>query len=584
VYGEWEVLCGRAGGLREPSWFAQDVPFLVAFLLHLGLVFGLSLGIAGKSSESSEWLSDKGAVELQARAVSSVLLGSILGGLWLLGFRVGAVRRWIPVVSQPASLLSLLVVGSVSIGAFGRAVEGGLVLAVAALDLAWTVRNRHKVEFLRVLLDIAFEGVSSFGGLAPVVVAVVVFQIVFVAVWTAVTTSVLRHPSPAAAVFALVLMFLSLRWTTSVARRVVSLATTGLFVGFLAKKAADAGIVVQVNAHGGFFGPMSHRGVRVAVPLNPGPARSALLERAGRPSHDEEEVHPRVEAEDKEETLSMPVSTGAEAPAAAYAGSDAEEDVLVTAAPGVANRGVMHFFSKALFWSLGSLSAESLAGAVSPPLWSCLRCLHSLEGSRYRSVASCSGSCAWCVRGILRRSHPFGYPQLAMSDTPWFLAAEQTWSAIEAVGAEAVVADDAIHRLLVLTGYVAGGLVTLLTGALFASPTEAWTVQLAVSFCAGYVGLSVCLAAVEACVSTLMSLFAVAPAAIARTYPLVFHRYSRLSEFLRLRRGLGAPRKPGSGSDASVRRPEEPESALTRRQTIIDILADDDDGSGTTLS
>jgi hypothetical protein len=509
-----------------------------------------------------------------------------------------------------------------------------LLLLLALADSLWSLRVRARMQFVQALLQSIADALASNTTIPALVGVLSLLQLCFMIYWSVLLSSILRQGGSTGHVAVLVVAaFVSLRWTTSVARRAVTVAVAGAFAEHMVQRSAAHGVPVRLSLTGGFFAehPRSSDGKEVC--LNPGPGSAAVREQeearhgvfAGDlDTHDKTEqegVAAAAEAAGElhgEDTIvdidlaeeAVPASAVPPGASTRPAREDLDDEDIAVEVPPAARRGAKHYILSIGPSRVGSIAAEALLSVASPPLWPCLRCLHRLERSHITLLSACATAVMGPVRAVLRRSHPFAFVQVAMSDAGWLRSAEQTWARIEEVGAEAVVADDAIHRLLVLACYIGGAVPTLLTGSFTGAGGAHFLVTATAVFLCGFFSTAICLAPCEAAASALVTIFASAPAALARVHPVVFHRYSRLAEMRRLRRtGAGraaahaaavAAAEAGGAVWSGAERTEAT-AGLTRRDrgslgdeefaqppgagpSLIEMLADEDDGSGTSLA
>lgn len=629
-----------------------DILFLGVFVAHLAVTGLVFLMLAPSTVEAGAWVTAEDVAVINGRIIASCLLGSGIGAIWAMLARTES-RRFLVVFTQPIAAVCLVACAlSLAIGS-GRVVEPILLLLLVVADSLWSVRVRARMQFVQALLTSISDALAANPTILALVGSLGVVQLLFMIYWSVLLSSILRQGGSVGHVAVLVVAaFVSLRWTTSVIRRAVTVAVAGAFTEHVVQRAAAQGVAVRLSLAGGFFADKPRASDGKEICLNPGPGSPAMEavggaagERSGRAAAlhgiagvlktdapDEAEAAGIVAAaevaagadwEDGElDSTVIDIDLGDSAPPAppptatltAEEGGAADAEEEEVEVPAAARRGPMGYIVCLGPSRLGSVAAEALLSVASPPLWPCLRCLHRLERSHVPLLSGCASAVMRPLRAVLRRSHPFAFAQVAMSGAGWLRSAEQTWGRIEEAGAEAVVADDAVHRLLVLACYIGGIVPTLVTANFTESEGARFLVTATAVFLCGFFSTAICLAPWEAAASALVTIFAAAPAALARVHPVVYHRYSRLAEMWRLRRtGAGraaahaaAMASAGAGGSAWSGAPagssdSAAESTLSHRErsafgdeeftqppgagpSLVEMLADEDDGSGTSLA
>jgi hypothetical protein len=144
---------------------------------------------------------------------------------------------------------------------------------------------------------------------------------------------------------------------------------------------------------------------------------------------------------------------------------------------------------------------------MSPIAWPCLRVSRRLSHAHNRTVSSFGRRAVLAVRGYLRLTNKYTFVLVGTKRMSWFAASKQTWLLLTRTGAEAIVNDDASDRFLLSCCYV-GAAATSLMGNTLQVAMGDWLVSLLVVAWFGFVGVSLPLTVLDACVSTLIVSFA----------------------------------------------------------------------------
>jgi hypothetical protein len=192
------------------------------------------------------------------------------------------------------------------------------------------------------------------------------------------------------------------------------------------------------------------------------------------------------------------------------------------------------FFLRSATVSLGSAAAASLLGFGASLVWGLLRVSQQVQfrAGHAAAAAGCCRCLGACWARCLRRAHQYAGVEVAIRGKAWSVAARDTWATLASRGMEAVVADDATDRTLLLASCVGGWALALgLAWRVWDLPSPAAGVLFAALFATGAAGMATPLAVVQGSVSAIIVSFAELPEALARTHPLVYHRFVRLTEW-----------------------------------------------------
>jgi hypothetical protein len=211
---------------------------------------------------------------------------------------------------------------------------------------------------------------------------------------------------------------------------------------------------------------------------------------------------------------------------------------------------------EALTTSFGSICAGALMGVASPVVWACRRgARYAARHSGHTFLGRCAGGiaarCYFLLDAYLRLSHKYSYVFVSTHHVSWFDAAHATWDLFHRRGVDAVIDDDVTDRMLLFGGYAGGAFLSLILGTTIHTPfVSTWLLTTFIVFSMGFVAVSLPLTIWEASISTLFVTYAQVPEAIAVLHPLLAHRFSRLSEvYLMARANTRIARISNAGDD-----------------------------------
>lgn len=488
----------------------KDSLFVAFYIAHTALV-ALLLSLTPSSNGLSA------ASTVYGILVSCVLLSALAGSAWarLVYNRSTDGRAQSTFVAAQATALATLSLLVALLFTEGFLLLGSIAVSAIIADIAWLRLDRERLGFMGEILSFVCEANGSPVTLRPLVKIVLLAQALMAAFclyWIWAITCAIRAPT-AVGVPLLLLLALSLRWTSGTAKNVVTYAVSGTVTSWLSAKAAQAsvsaGSAAQVHGVAGNLEGSGGESVEGEAATNGSPA-----------------VAPAA--------LPPPPSPSALA-------------------------------RRAIGRSLGTVLASSLLGLLSPLAWPGLRVGRWLATMRRPWIARIGRFLHALCRSYLRQSHKYALVSASStfsssvllgqpvthaelnahpntSGMGWFAHASRVWSHLHRGGVEAVLDDDVSDRMIVTCCAAAGGSASFLAGLwLLRSGSDVsglpwtWAVGAVAAGWMAYVFTSIPLSLLEGGVSAIIVTYAEAPEVLALAHPVIHHRFTRLAEAQLLR-------------------------------------------------
>jgi Plasma-membrane choline transporter len=498
------------------TW-SQDVWFLVAFVAHFVVLWFVCSGPSGLEQASSEWMTEEAAWSLGTNLSIAAVCGFFMGPLWMAIYSFDESARvlfW----GQPVAA-GLLVIHAALLFYRGSAPQWLLaagLLVLVGVDWAWTARSQRRASFVTVLLQVIWGVLKEQSDLRLAMGSLMVAQLVYLLWWSTLLVGSLRSSGSAgAATLKVLLLLVSLRWTTGVLSLVAAITTAGSVASHLIRSSQGRGVALPLEGDEGLRD------------LDVGRAASSAVQTA----EDDQRLAEVTGGAGGAPAGASSVAAGVEV-RAPTTGDDAAAGGGAVAAAAAAQRSVWSFFRQAAFWSLGTACAGALLSMVSPPLWSLMRPLRWLDARRtsHPRLAALARAGLVFLRFVLRDSHRYAALRVALHGRAWVSAARGTWYLFEARGVEAVAASDPTGRLLVFGGYVGGSLMALVTGVTLNTSIARWILVAIVVFWIGFVSITLPQTLVGASSEALIACFAEVPEALSQCHPVLYHRFVRTAE------------------------------------------------------
>jgi hypothetical protein len=542
--------------IRAPSTH-RDLLFLLAFIVNWGFTF-LIHGVASNHNQSSPGnLSILRKGTWLALLNIATLLGSLSGALLLIllifdihRFPILRAAQPFAVTSQLALAVALLICNLKTGGAFlfffyffffapilsfAHSLRlcqllntdilvwllGFALLASAGATLGQVQRTRDRMNFLLVLVEIASEVVSKYQAVFGVVGAFLVAQAVYLMWWAWVLEAVLTSSQTSAALSAamICMLLLNLYWSTQTLRLSVAVVGVGVLTHYFA------------NAY-----PAEDGNEKAPEGDDDMPGDGELIMSISPLLFDGALLPPMLPSDAEHSTTTRPhLSSGVEA-----MGRGRPE-----LADGKSHLVVAHFLRCALTTSLGTVCRTAFSCL---PVRVAELVLHVLSDS---SCAGNNPALLWCEErseDLVRNHHELLLVHVAAYSKGFTAAARDVWALIDESGLHCVQEDDVaggvLHASCTGIGAVAAAVVAIIAGVGGEQSSnndwgQSWSLPIAAAFTLAYVGAALSLQVVDSAVTAIYVVFAEHPVSLRTHFPLVHHRFSRLTEFSSYEDGLG---------------------------------------------
>ncbi|CAI5725070.1 unnamed protein product [Hyaloperonospora brassicae] len=461
--------------LHAPLIF-RDVPFSVAFLLHLVALLLLTDHIRSAHGPRNdrrdvvgELLDDDlsetaDAFDVVVTLRSLCLVNALFSLGWLLVFVVGSKRRFV----QGSCLLAFVGLSTLAVLLLFRLDSvyalcwGLLVAGTVALDVAWYVRCNGGLDFVAVFFDLVVDFLTTHPALGYATCTTLGVYTAW-AIWVCTTIGYVEHE---ASLWGFVMAYLAFHfyWTSNVLKNVLTVVVSGTTMIWYYRN------------------------------------EPSEISPDGRESVTDSDC-PRGETSD-------------------HAQQDVTTDHLD-------RKVVLHYARCALSSSFGSICIGSMLCPIGHLVWSALRWARRDESvlSRWFLLLRSER-----VEHFIRTYHKYSFVHIAGYNKPYYVAAHDSWKLIEFDGVEAIVDDDLTSRVLLFGANGWAGVMSALTALALTGTSTHATFCTMVAFALCYTTVSLATQVIAAVIKTLFVCFAENPERLSQLHPLIYHRFVRLAE------------------------------------------------------
>eukprot|EP00753_Platysulcus_tardus_P021979 PLAT9185.1.p1 GENE.PLAT9185.1~~PLAT9185.1.p1 ORF type:complete len:562 (+),score=290.73 PLAT9185.1:69-1754(+) len=200
----------------------------------------------------------------------------------------------------------------------------------------------------------------------------------------------------------------------------------------------------------------------------------------------------------------------------------------------IVQRTRVTFFLRVL--SMQSFGSMCLGSLLSPPatlLWSCERLLRRVQGLPFALTLLMAMEGSPRLQAFIRSHHAFAWTHVAVHGKSYRAAARAVWEQMQQRGLESLLDDDITQSIVHFACCSVGGFLALVHGLLSASSLHwaGWMFVIIVAFLTGFLLTNITLQPISATVAALFVCFAEQPQRLSARFPILYHRFLRVSEY-----------------------------------------------------